>query len=319
MPLSESRFRQILREEARRLIRENVETADSKGPPQRLGPIDPKVIEAAKAKYVAAAEAFKSPFVNATIALRAVKQKYTKDKVSELSSTAMAASYIPGDMPQSRDPNAQSFKNFQGILAAGALAAGPSKLQSPTEIQKALALLAGGELAAQGKDVQQYTFNGPGILAFFVTGFEYSSADLAAWPDGKLRNEAANAVVAAVKPLANDLIRTWNALLFAMREFSRVNSQTSLGTGPVTKPVATSGYTVAAGDVISGIASRFYGSIPSNLKVAFYQQIAGNTNINSISPGQVLKLPDAITVGGKSYNINKAAPPAKYAMGKITG
>lgn len=253
MLIRESTLRRIIREEAARAMNEQfattptaqtasgatavpVRTTAQLGP--AMGPIDPKKVAAARAKYVSAADEFKKIFVRLTINFRAIRQKHPADlQISELGSMATAFSYIPGDDITGKFPNDpvrvawnNNFQRARSILEAGRVAR--ISVKDEGIVQEALAALAAGEFTAAG--ITPTSFGGPGVLKYFVR--KKFDPNVEAWPmwrDTKaVKFAPANEIAQTVKPIAQSLLQAWDNLLFAMGGYDEILNATSPGNVP---------------------------------------------------------------------------------------
>ncbi len=170
------------------------------------------------------------------------------------------------------------------------------------------------------------------VFASLVTGQEYSQVQQAmdaiglnetAWAGGRL-----NEIRAKLKGLSKNISEMLNysnqgevIKNIVQKPVANPMPVPTVDQNPVPQPVADTtqnfspqgkDYTIKAGESISKIAQTYYGIAPSQAAMPVYQQLAkmiqqGTSqqaptgDPNKIYPGQVIKLPPTLSVGGKQY------------------
>jgi len=302
MRINESTFRKILREEARRTLREAdaVQTASGgtaapvQGTPAitgvMAGPVPAGPTDAALKSVKAASGALKSTIAKIDIA-RDQGAPASKSLVNLLT----AISYIPDSSSSAPFP-APTDPKFVGALERVQKAqAGLAKTAETDPVASAILLLASGD---SGRDWGNWN----DATSYFVSTYRPAAADLQVVASkGTLSNADAAKFVAAVRPSGANLVQQWKAFIAAMNEYKRASTQTNLGFSVA--PTATSiQYSVVKGDTVAAIAQKFYGIAPSRAAMPTYQTLVGQgSNPNVINVGQKLSLPKTINSGGKDY------------------
>lgn len=304
MKINESTFRKILREEARRTLREapavptasGAAAAPVSGTPASTGvmagPVTAERSEAALKNVKAAASALKGTLATIDSA-RATQASSSKG----LATLTTALSFIPGNgdtfpFPALTD---QKFTNALNRVQMGQNNLAKTGEKDP--VAKAILLLAAGDSGSIWRNWADAT-------SHFVPGYKPTAQDLlVAGSTGALSNQEAARFVNVVKPSAAKLVQSWTAFLSAMNEYKTASSQTNLGYNLAPASEATP-YTVVKGDTVAAIAQKRYGIAPSNAAMPIYQTLVGQgNNPNAIKVGQQLSLPKTIKYGGKEYTL----------------
>lgn len=302
MRINESTFRKILREEARRTLREEAPVPTASGaaaaPVQgtpattgvMAGPVPSGRTDAALKSVKAASGALNSALAQIDIA-RGRSAPTSKSFVN----LATAISNIPNSSSAAPFPALTDPKLVDALNRALKAQAGLARTGETDPVAKAILLLASGD---SGKDWSNWN----DATSYFVQSYRPAAADLQVVAStGTLSNKEAASFVAAVKPYAAKLGQAWTAFITAMNEYKAASSQTNLGVSLA--PAATSiPYSVVKGDTVATIAQKFYGIAPSRAAMPAYQSLVGpGSNPNAINVGQKLSLPKTINSGGKDY------------------
>lgn len=303
MKINESIFRKVLREEARKALREApmVPTASGAtatpmvgsnvmgGPTQ--GPQTPEV--------AAKTASYKSGATQGLAQLKANVQALM-NSVSNSQATAAIPSITKAT------GNLNLFNNLDSNEAQVLAAALMKATKAPGSANdKALAVIATLALGKNPEPMDWYRYlTDVGIKVNYVSQVEtvntIDKADTVPMFSG---NQAAKAYVGFVKAAASAIVS--NATVLGANTIAYKQSATSRP-APALTPTGKP-YAVVKGDTVAAIAQRFYGITPSNSAMAAYQQIVGQgNNPNAIKVGQQLSLPPQLAVGQKVYKLKAA-------------
>jgi len=299
MKINESTFRKILREEARRTLREAPAVPTAAGTtatPMVGGNVMGGPTQGPQTPEVAAATQQSKTFV----------EQGLNSLAANIDGLIATNSNVPGVLT-ARSNLSATFKNLDSPEAANLAPALLKATQAKGGLNdKALAVIATLALKKNPQPLDWYRYLVDVGIKLDQTAATYKVDTIdkaAASVQQYASNPIATGYVKAVSAIAQQIIN--NASVLA-GNFQKYKQSATSRPAPALTPMGKS-YTVVKGDTVAAIAQKFYGIAPSNAAMPAYQQIVGQgNNPNAIKVGQQLTLPATLAIGQKVYPLKAA-------------